>query len=426
MWFVEDAEEMSWFSDLTDKAGALLNKVDQVAASSLQEVGIASPSTKVPVSSSSGYEVIPPSSWANQRERGVTVAQVLVGSASESPLITPKSKHYKPASPLSPTPSSSGHSHSHFGSTHSVPISSSSSTSNQQVTEDSLFEFLNSPKLTGSSGSKNFTSSRAIMTPVHTEVKMPRPRSSPMLAQSSLKKDVEHKEAGRSEYTKPDMEQEGEQEGKVKSEMIVTKGTEGKHEKEKKEDKEKQAVIVVEEIDLHEIDDHTLASSPLEPEREHEVEVNINKEARPSSSADSESATAAELEKWKQTVSNLELENKLMKREVISLNEELGGVMTRLNEASQSVVHYQSEIHALREQSSQSDHMIRQLRSHDEDLQAAVEVRDSQLQVLRTQLSLADKAVEEHKEQFVLAKKEQERLVYKVDTYCMLGVLARH
>lgn len=399
---------MDWLTELTDKAGALLNKVDQVAASSLQDVGIASPSTKstrVPVSSGTGYEsVTPSSSWAiNQKERGVTVAQVLVGSTTESPQITPTSRHYnKPAIiPLSPTPAIS---HTNFGSTHSS-ISSSSSTPNQQVTEESLFEFLNSPKPTGSRGSSkqssHLTPSRALMTPVHTtEGKMPRPHSSPMLTQSS-RKEAGLKEARRSESMKPDVEQESE----VKLEMLVPKETEEERTKYKKEEDEEEQSA---DIDFLEVNDQALPNPPLEPEHDRENEVDI-KEMQPSSSAESASAVTAELEKWKQMVSNLELENKLMKREVTSLNEELGGVMTRLNDSSQSFAHYQSEIHALREQASQSDHMIRQLRSHGEDLQAALEVRDSQLQVLRTQLDLADKAVEVDKEQLVLARKEQER-----------------
>lgn len=389
---------MSWFSDLTDKAGALLNKVDQVAAASLQEVGISSPSpsknTNQLVSSSTGHEpVISPSYWDNQRERGVTVAQVLVGNASDSPLIS-TSRHYKPAT--CPTPTVSGHTHSHFDSTHYLPRSSNSSTPNQSVTEDSLLEFLNSPKPKVSIGSSSSKQISAIMTPVQTEVKIPRHHSSPMLTEAPLK-EAEPKEPRMNKSAEPDLEQES----KVTMAVLVAERTE-EEEKRTKGDEGEQAGMV-EEIDFHDIDDHSLPNPPMESECEHQDEAPVYKEVDASSSA------AAELEKWKQIVSSLELENKLMKREVASLNEELGGVMTHLNEASQNAVQYQSEIRSLREQALRSDHMIRQLRSHNEDLQAAMEAQGSQLQVLRTQLALADKAVEENKEQYVLAKKEQER-----------------
>ena len=82
-----------------------------------------------------------------------------------------------------------------------------------------------------------------------------------------------------------------------------------------------------------------------------------------------------------QKVSNLELENRLLKREVASLNDELGSVMGRVKEAGENMNHYEAEIASLREQVSQSDHRIRQLRSHEDDLQATLEARDAQIQV---------------------------------------------
>lgn len=82
-----------------------------------------------------------------------------------------------------------------------------------------------------------------------------------------------------------------------------------------------------------------------------------------------------------QRVSNLELENKLLKREVASLNDELGVMMGRVRDAGENVAQYEREISTLREHTSQSDRMIRQMRSQEEDLQAALEARDSQIEV---------------------------------------------
>ena len=89
----------------------------------------------------------------------------------------------------------------------------------------------------------------------------------------------------------------------------------------------------------------------------------------------------AQLVALQQKTSNLELENKLLKREVASLNDELSVVMGRVKETSESVTRYKNEIASLREQVSRSDHMIRELRSHEEDLQATLEARDAQIQV---------------------------------------------
>ena len=127
-------------------------------------------------------------------------------------------------------------------------------------------------------------------------------------------------------------------------------------------------------------------------------------------------AQQAELEEWKQKVSNLKLENKLMKREVNSLNEELSSLMLKVKEGSNSKAQYEGEMQTLREQVSRADHTLRQLRSHEEDLQASVEARDSQIEVLRTQLSAADRALSEANERVALSKREHERYV----VWCLL------
>lgn len=80
-------------------------------------------------------------------------------------------------------------------------------------------------------------------------------------------------------------------------------------------------------------------------------------------------------------VSDLELENKLLKREVSSLNDELETVLERVREAEESVALHRSDTESLREQFAASSHVIRQLRSHDEDVQATLQARESQIQV---------------------------------------------
>ena len=96
---------MSWFSELTGKAGAFLDKMDQAAATSLKEAGIATPSRSAsavmePHTTSSsttaargvgGTPYEPTTTYQalnSPKERGVAVAQVLVGSASGSAQLT--------------------------------------------------------------------------------------------------------------------------------------------------------------------------------------------------------------------------------------------------------------------------------------------------------------------------------------------------
>ena len=77
----------------------------------------------------------------------------------------------------------------------------------------------------------------------------------------------------------------------------------------------------------------------------------------------------------------MELENKLLKREVSSLNDELATVLERVREAEEGVALQRTAMESLREQAATSERVIRQLRSHDEDMQSTLEARDSQIQV---------------------------------------------
>ncbi len=137
-------------------------------------------------------------------------------------------------------------------------------------------------------------------------------------------------------------------------------------------------------------DEPDFVSSQLTPEPGEAIFLSVEgvegeKKDSPTSSAGDQSQSEvrqqAQLLAMQQKVSNLELENRLLKREVASMNDELSGVMGRVREAGVSVGQYEAEIASLREQASRSDHVIRQLRSHEEDLQAMLEARDSQIQV---------------------------------------------
>lgn len=370
---------MSWFSGITDRAGALLEKMDQAAATSLQEVGIGSPSSRnVAGGSELGhgsikdtptiYEPTTTQAWTTPSERGAAVAQVLVGTASGS------------SSLLTSTPKSEQKS---VSSNTKSPLTPISSTKKQSLSEDSLFEFLNAPSPKPSGERKTLfpasASSRAssVASGNSSTATVPHLRSSPA-----------EEKAGTSRSSS---QEESSQEDKECDEEKAVEDTTD-------EDKD------MPDSSLNVTSDVTItAASALDsqPEREEEESPRVDDTQ--------EEEKKKEMEALKQQVSSLDLENRLLKREVSSLNEELGTVMNRMNETSSNTSHYESEIHALREQASRLDHMIRQLRSREEDLQAAVDARDAQIQVLRTQLSATDSAVEAAKRDLLLSKKEQER-----------------
>ena len=81
-----------------------------------------------------------------------------------------------------------------------------------------------------------------------------------------------------------------------------------------------------------------------------------------------------------QKASNLELENKLLKEEVRSLTSELEVLRRHSAEMKDTLHHYESEVDSLREEVTRTDHMIRQLRSGEEDTKAELDARNSQIQ----------------------------------------------
>lgn len=406
---------MSWLSDLTGKAGAFLEKMDQAAATSLQEAGIGSPSHNSGGEPGSGsrqmllvghdprklspsgtgipYEPTAYQSLSSPSERGAAVAQVLVGSASGSAHLTSTPKGTPKVSAAATAAGASKFDHK------------------PAVTDDSIFEFLNAPS-PGSinNGRKNAKlkvveqfpspslspSPSPVTNPVQAPgtSKVPRPISSPGPAPEESEAD---KKKMRVSSSMPDMRRDSRKDDVKSVEGVEeTEGVDGNSDKAQGSlalDEDHTPPIVM--ISASSADDQ--AAMPADGE-------GVVKDAPAG-----ESGAEHEIEEWKRKVSNLQLENKLMKREVSALNEELGTVTSRASEASNSRAHYESEIDALREQASRSDHLIRQLRSHEEDLQASLEARDSQIVVLRTQLSVSDKALEDAKERLVLSKKEQER-----------------
>ena len=407
---------MSWLSDLAGKAEAFLDRVDQATASTLQDAGIvkntpkSNPSSPFPAKDSSQsltaqsltYEPTAArrsSTTSTEKAQGATVAQILVGSASESPLLL-KNKGGPPRElkkDLSINANDSG-----LSRTSSLPgLSGSTKTGLKNQTRESddvLFEFLNTPssktqpaymirstpKVRTGPSTSNLDMQMSKQT-----LSLPGPPLSPVKAQPSVS--TAANDGVRSQW----------QVGDITSKLAPPQET-----RTRENDSNDVSETKLEETD-----------SPLDkegvphpdPKGEERVEVHQQSNVPESQSAPSGDLNGgqnqpqnstnqiliAEADSLRQKVSNLELENKLLKREVASLSDEMGSLMTRLNEASDSTSQYEREIQSLREQVSQSDHVIRQLRSHDDDLQALLEARDQQIAVLRTQLAEGDRTAEQ-------------------------------
>ena len=82
-----------------------------------------------------------------------------------------------------------------------------------------------------------------------------------------------------------------------------------------------------------------------------------------------------------QRISSLELENRLLKQEMTSLNSELGAMTGRLREVEGERGKRAEERQELRERLEQLERALRKLHSREEDLQAMLNARDTQIEV---------------------------------------------
>ena len=187
--------KMSWFSGLADKAESLLDRMDQAAATSLQGVGLSSSPHRNPNPHDAqpvlAYEPTaqPPSKPAGEMDSGAKVAQQLIGSASGAKLLT----RPKPTPPVK-----SASTTSIMSADHSKPHSTSflgSKPKAPTVSDESLFEFLNSP-----SKQPTHSSSRKVK---HTVPRVPptKPRPHPPLSPVKVQPSVVAASEGRTPQT---------------------------------------------------------------------------------------------------------------------------------------------------------------------------------------------------------------------------------
>ncbi len=363
---------MSWLSGLAGKAEALLNQVDQAASDSLKEAGFSTPQKEIQsntiVTESLSYE--PSVLTTKPGQRGV-VAQALVGTTPRTSVVK-KEQINERVHTIAPRTSSV-----------------SSSLKSSVPSDDKLFEFLNSP-----SQPKTLSPSRLPSAPIsHSTKKTPLPTSKSVPLISSHQPPLSNVMIN--EVTSPVTT--AEKQVMNTQQEIIHPPVESEHIDEDADTKVPDNAPLTMSV-TESIDGLTEHEQPLKSDTVSEEPAMTEKPTN-----------KKELDSLKQTISNYKLENKLLKREINSLNEELVSIMSKLSGQEEKEAVYESEIHALREQASRTDHMIRQLRSHDEDLQASLEARDSQIGVLRARLSEADRKVEEQQKQLAGADSEKER-----------------
>ncbi|XP_033047420.1 golgin subfamily A member 5 isoform X2 [Trachypithecus francoisi] len=110
-------------------------------------------------------------------------------------------------------------------------------------------------------------------------------------------------------------------------------------------------------------------------------------------------------------LSNLRLENQLLRNEVQSLNQEMASLLQRSKETQEELNRARARVEKWNADHSKSDRMTRELRAQVDDLTEAVAAKDSQLAVLKVRLQEADQLLSTRTEALEALQSEKLRII---------------
>ncbi|XP_068539009.1 golgin subfamily A member 5 isoform X2 [Anas acuta] len=110
-------------------------------------------------------------------------------------------------------------------------------------------------------------------------------------------------------------------------------------------------------------------------------------------------------------LSNLRLENQLLRNEVQSLNQEMASLIQRSKETQEELNKSRERVEKWNVDHSKSDRMVRELRARVDDLTEAVGAKDSQLAVLKVRLQEADQLLSSRTEALEALQSEKSRII---------------
>lgn len=108
-------------------------------------------------------------------------------------------------------------------------------------------------------------------------------------------------------------------------------------------------------------------------------------------------------------LSNLRLENQLLRNEVQSLNQEVASLIQRSKETQEELNKSREKMEKWNVDHSKSDRMVRELQARVDDLTEAVGAKDSQLAVLKVRLQEADQLLSARTEALEALQNEKSR-----------------
>ncbi|PKK31757.1 golgin A5 [Columba livia] len=110
-------------------------------------------------------------------------------------------------------------------------------------------------------------------------------------------------------------------------------------------------------------------------------------------------------------LSNLRLENQLLRNEVQSLNQEMASLVQRSKETQEELNKSRERVEKWNVDHSKSDRMVRELQARVDDLTEAVGAKDSQLAVLKVRLQEADQLLSARTEALEALQSEKSRII---------------
>ncbi|XP_026079322.1 golgin subfamily A member 5 isoform X1 [Carassius auratus] len=112
-----------------------------------------------------------------------------------------------------------------------------------------------------------------------------------------------------------------------------------------------------------------------------------------------------------QVISNLRLENQLLRNEVSSLNQEMASLIQRAKNMQEEVNLSRARAEKWNSDQSRVDHMVRELRAQVDDLTEALSAKDGQLAVLKVRLDEADQLLKARSSALEEAQNERVRII---------------
>ncbi|XP_078592723.1 golgin subfamily A member 5-like isoform X2 [Branchiostoma floridae x Branchiostoma japonicum] len=350
---------MSWISDFAGKAEALLNKVDQTAAQALQAEGEGETGKSVPSQPAPGVQRSHHVETARYERPGPPEpprmeTQALHTSASMVSLSSPRTASGIPRVPSLGT-ISQGSPQRAYG------------RKKPRDEDEKLFEFLNSPNTFPAAEKKRDVTRAA--EPSSTGGKHSR--------QSSDSSSVSAYTEGSTSY----------------SSMAV---------------EAKENVMPTPSVQQTGSGEMSQTVTDISEPPSSEPTTNGSSDGSDGLPTSSESSDDQPL---RQQVSSLTLENNLLRSEVASLNQEMTSLIQRCKAAQEEVTRTKQRLDTMSSGASQTDRIIRELRSREEDLTEAITTKDAQLAVLKVRLDEADQELKAKRTMVEELQSEKDRIL---------------